>query len=283
MRIVKRGLGVWCCLGFLAVMLAAQGGKGALDLSARITSTGGRPEPVRQLTFYVLTKSYEDIVVEVEGEEKLPSRTEFINSMKVSPELKEWLKTHDAMDLTTPDLDKLVTPDDIIHVPEFLAAYQKSNSGGVTSGLPTPKFRDTDHEANPEKYNKQMQEYLAAMKKFIQDHPMTVSGMELELAAVNPKLKWDKLQVDHKKKIGQVAPDLAQTKYLAGKADTDLEGRAFVVGLAPGTYWVSSLGLDAASGDRHLRWDVPVKIQAGPPTRLDLTNVNGTDANTPLP
>jgi len=37
---------------------SAQAGNGALDLVARITPTAARPEPVRQFTFYVLTKSY---------------------------------------------------------------------------------------------------------------------------------------------------------------------------------------------------------------------------------
>jgi hypothetical protein len=36
--------------------------------------------------------------------------------------------------------------------------------------------------------------------------------------------------------------------------------------------------MDAASGDRRLNWDVPAKVQAGQNTRIDLTNVNGTDA-----
>jgi hypothetical protein len=258
---------------------AAQSSAGALDLTARITPTGGRSEPVRQFTFYVLTKSYADITTEVEQQDKLPTRDEFIDKLKVSPELKTWLRNHDVMDLTQLDLDKLVTPDDIIAIPEFLAAYQRSNSGGVTSGLPTPKFREADRETNPEKYDKQKQEYLTAMKKFMQAHPSTISGMELELGAINPKLAWDKLQVDHKKKVAQLAPDIAQSKYLAGKTDTDLEGHAFLPGLAPGNYWVSTLGMDAASGDRHLCWDVPTSIQTSMTTRLNLTNINAIDIN----
>jgi hypothetical protein len=111
-------------------------------------------------------------------------------------------------------------------------------------------------------------------------HPGTISGMELELGAVNPKLAWDKLQYDHKHHVAQICPDIAQSKYLVGKADTDLEGRALIVGLAPGSYWISSLGMDAASGDRRLRWDVPASIQASQTTRLNLTNVNAMDVNT---
>jgi len=168
-------------------------------------------------------------------------------------------------------------------VPEFLAAYQRSNSGGVTNGLPVPKFREADKDTNPEKFEKLKDEYLTSMKKFIQGHPATITGMELELAAASPKMAWDKLQVEHRRRVAQLAPDAAQSKYLAAKADTDLDGRASLRGIPPGNYWLSSVDVDAASGDRHIHWDVPTTIQAGQTTRLALSNVNGTDANSSKP
>ena len=278
MRTKMRPLLVVCCLFLLAQFCNGQSATGNLDVTVHITPTGARPEPVRQFTLYILTKSYADIVKEVEGGDVLPAREDFIDNLKCTPQLRKWLKAHDEMDLTMPDFDKLVTPVEIMEVPEFLAAYQRSNSGGVTSGMPIPKFRETDREANPEKYEKQREEYIKALKRFVEMHPATVSGMELELAAVNPKMQWDKIHADHKKRIAQLAPDTAQTKYLAAKADTDMDGRVTFSALAPGTYWVSSLSMDAASGDRRLNWDVPAKVQAAQTTRVDLTNVNGIDA-----
>ena len=262
-----------CCS--LSGPLLAQNASGTLDLTAHITPTGGRPEPVRQFTFFVLTKSYAEIVRDVEAQDVLPSREEFISRLRISPELKTWMNAHDVMDLTTPDLDALVTADDVMQVPEFLHAYQRANSGGVTRGLPTPHFRDSDKESNPQKYEKQKQEYMAALKKFIQNNPATISGMEIELESASPKPQWDKLHSEHRARIAQLAPDTAQTRYLAAKTDTDLDGHASVSGLAPGTYWVSSLGLDASSGDRRLHWDVPVQVRAGQPARLELSNLNG--------
>jgi len=262
----------------LAKIAPAQSGTAAIDLTARITPTSARAEPVRQFTFYVLTKSYTDIIKEVEAQDVLPTRDEFIDKLTVSPELKKWMKAHTVMDLTAPELDKVLTPDDIMQVPEFLDAYQRANSGGVTMGLPKPKYREADKTANPEKYQKQHDEFLTSTKKFIEAHPATVQGIELELAGVNPNMQWEKLHADHKKRITQTAPDTAQVKYLAAKADTDLEGHAFVSGLAPGKYWVSSLGMDAASGDRRLLWDVAITLEAGQTARLDLSNVNATDA-----
>lgn len=260
-----------------ATLSTAQTRPGAIDISAHITPTGARPEPVRQFTFYVLTKSYAEIIKEVTATDPIPSREEFIDKLKCSPELKKWLKDHDIMDLTMPDIDKLFTTDDIMNVPEFFDAYQRSNSGGVTVGLPKPKYKESEKESNPEKYQKQKDEYMAATRKFIDSHPSTVQGMETELAAVNPKMQWDKIQADHRHKVAQLAPDAAQLKYLAGKADTDLDGHALVTGLPAGNYWVSSLSMEAESGDRRLVWDVAVPVQAGQTSHVELSNLNGTN------
>lgn len=261
----------------------AQESRGALQLTARITPTAARPEPIRQFTFYLLTKSYADIAKEVEGRDVVPPRDKFIDELKISAELKAWLKSHDVLDLTMPGLDQLVTPDDIIHVPEFLLAYQRSNGGGVTRGLPRAKFRETDKSEQPERYEARRQEYLAALKKFIQTHPETVSGMELQLEGVNPQEKWAKLQADHGKRVQRQAPEVAQTKYLAAKADTDLEGNASISGVPAGAYWISTLNVEASAGDRRLCWDVPVTIQAGQTLRIELTNLNAADAHGSTP
>src|ERR1700732_905664 len=187
-----------------------QGASGTLEFAARITPTAARPEPVRQFTFYLLTKSYAEIVKDVEAQNAIQTRDKFIEGLKLSPELKEWLKAHDVFDLTKPDLDRLITADDILHVPEFLLAYQRSNSGGVTNGIPKPKYKDADKTDHPEKYEKQKEEYYSALRKFIRLHPDTMSGMELELDAVNPQRKWAKIESDHKKHVQHMAPDVAQ-------------------------------------------------------------------------
>lgn len=262
--------------------LLAQSAGGTLDVSARLSPTGARPEPVRQYIFYILTRSYADIVKEVQEANPLPSRQEFIEKLKVSAELKTWLLHHEIMDLTQIDLDKLVTPEDIITVPEFLAAYQRSNSGGVTSGLPQPKFKESDRETNPDRYNKQKSEYLNAMKKFMEAHPSTISGMELELGAVSPHLQWEKLKVEQHQRIEQLAPDIAESKYTVAKVETDLEGHGSISGLKPGSYWVSSLGIPAVAGDRRVSWDVPAIVEAGSVTRVNLSNVNSTKPGLPL-
>jgi hypothetical protein len=270
----------WAILAVLACFAhsaSAQNSPATLDITARITPTAARPEPVRQFMFYILTKSYADIAKEVEERDLVPPRDEFIEGLKVSKELKTWLKAHETLDLTIPGLDKMLTPDDILHTPEFLAAYQQANSGGVTSGMPKPKFKEADKTDHPEKYEKDKQAYYTALKKFIQANPSTVSGVELELDAVNPQKKWALITSNQKRRVQKLAPEIAQTKYLAAKVETDLEGHAFIRELAPGNYWISSLNLDANIGDARVRWDVPVAIQAGQAFRIELTNLNAAD------
>jgi len=268
-------------LAFCLATITSGQTAGSLEFTARIAPTSARPEPVREFTFYILTKSYAQIVKEAEDKDPSPGRDAFIDGLKVSPELRTWLKSYDTMDLSAPDLDNLIAPDEVITVPEFLHAYQRSNSGGVTKGLPQPKYHEADRTEHPEKYEKLKEEYLSALRKFIREHPESASGIELELDGVNPQRKWTALQTEHHKRVEHTAPDLAQLQFLAARADTDLEGRASVSGLAPGDYWISSLNLQASIGDMRVRWDVPVKIQPGRTTRIELSNLNTSEMQTP--
>ena len=255
------------------------GATGALEFSVRITPTSARPEPVRQFTFYILTKSYTEIVKEAEERDPVPARDEFIDGLKLSAELRAWMKAKDTLDLSAPDMDKRISPDDVLGVPEFLLAYQRSNSGGVTSGFPKPKYTDLDRARYPEKYKKLREDYLAALMKYLRKHPESMTGIELELEGVNPQRKWDALQTARNKRVLRAAPELAQLKFLARRADTDLEGRAAVSGLPLGSYWISTLNLEANAGDMHVRWDVPVKIEPGQTARVELSNLNTTEAS----
>lgn len=253
-------------------------GTGSLEFTAYVSPTAAKPEPVRQFTFYLLTKSFEEIKSEIEQKNGQPDREKFIAGLKLSPELREWIKAHEVMDLTMPGIDKQLTADDVLHTPEFLLAYQRSNSGGVANGIPKPKYKDADKTDNPERYKKEYQEYMTALKKFIQAHPETVAGIELELDGINPARKWAEMLNSYKKKVRQQAPMQAQTKYLVAKVDTNLDGIARLSRLPAGNYWISTIDLEAGAGDSRLVWDVPVTIQAGQTTRLELTNLNSTDA-----
>ena len=99
----------------------------------------------------------------------------------------------------------------------------------------------------------------------------------------SPARKWNQLSAEHRRRVQRRVPEIAQTRYLAGKADTDLDGRAALTGVPAGTYWLSTLGLNAASGDVRLRWDVQLSVEGGKTTRAELTNLNATDAHSPAP
>lgn len=270
-------------LGGVLWPLVAQDARttGAIEFVARVTPTAARPEPVRQFTFYLLKKSYANIVREAEESDPVPDRDQFIASLSVSQQLKDWFKAHNLVDLTTPELDQMLTGEEIISIPEFLDAYLRANSGGVTAGLPKPKYSDEDKTKNPEKYARQRQEYLAALRKFIDGHHTSLVGMETQLDAVSPHRRWAQIQSEQRRKVLHRAPEVAQTRYLVAKVDTDLDGRALLAGIPPGTYWLSTLGLDAAAGDARLRWDVEVNVQPGQTTRLELTNLNAVESSGP--
>lgn len=252
---------------------------GGIEFVARVTPTAARSEPVRQFTFYLLKKSYANILREAEENDPVPDRDQFIASLSVSQPLKDWFKAHNLVDLTTPELDQILTGEEIISIPEFLDAYLRANSGGVTAGLPKPKYSEDDKKKNPEKYKRQRQEYLTALRKFIDGHHTSLVGMETQLDAVSPHRRWAQLQAEQRRRLVRRAPELAQTRYLLAKVDTDLDGHASLAGIPAGTYWLSTLGLDAASGDSRLRWDVEVNVQPGQTARLELTNLNAVESS----
>lgn len=284
----KATLSLWVvslALGCTPLSHAQSGGRqaGSIEFAARVTPTAARPEPVRQFTFYLLTKSYADIVREAEGADALPTREKFIDGLGVSPQLKQWMKSHDMIDLASSEIEQMLSPDDIVNISEFQDAYLKANGGGVTRGVPQPKFSDAGRTTNPQKYERLRQEYLAALRKFIQANPQTLAGMEAYLDGVNPARRWNQLAAAHRNRMLHRAPEIAQTSYLVGKGDTDLNGRGAFYSVPPGDYWISTLDLDAAAGDLHLRWDVEVTVQPGQTTRIELTNLNGTEKSQTAP
>ncbi len=72
-----------------------------------------------------------------------------------------------------------------------------------------------------------MQTYYTALKKFIIANPATVSGMELELNAVNPQTKWTLILSNQKKRVQKWLRKWRKRKYLAAEIG-DGPGRARV-------------------------------------------------------
>jgi len=72
----------------------------------------------------------------------------------------------------------------------FLLAYQRSNSGGVTNEFQSRNTATPDKTENPERYKKQQREYLARLRNSSRRGAGRPWGMELELDGVNPARKW---------------------------------------------------------------------------------------------
>jgi len=247
---------------------------GAIEFTARVKPTGGRAEPVRELTFYLLRKSLADIEKEVEETELKPDLDRFINGLEVSDQLKAWMKKKRSVELAGTDFIRRLKVDDLLDVPEFYEAYMKHNAGDVAVGFPVPKYRESDRLQNPQKYEKLHQDYREAIRKWMVNNPQSVDGIDVHLDAINPGQRWALQQSELRRRIHKRALDLAQTRYLAAKTDSDLDGRGAFTGLPPGTYWLGTLDTEAVAGDARLRWDASVIVRAGQTTRLELSNLN---------
>jgi hypothetical protein len=255
--------------------LAAQS-TGRVEFTARVAPTGGRPEPVRQLTFYLLRKSLEDIRAEALQLAPAPDMDKFVDALAVSPELKAWMKKHHSVQLSGGDFTKSIAPVDIVDVPEFFKAYMARNAAFKGVGFPEPKFKEKERESNPEKYKQEKEQYLAAIQKFVAAMPESVEGIDIDLNDIDPYTKWDVLVHKQRRLQDAHALELAQERYLVGQADTDLDGRGSFAGIAPGSYWIGMLGAEAISGDVHLRWDYPVTVRRGETARVELSNLNAS-------
>jgi hypothetical protein len=250
--------------------------RGGIEFVASVTPTDGRPEPVRQFTFYLLRKSLTELHADVQAADPPPVMNAFIDALDVSPELKAWMKKNDTVELAGSDFMRKLTPDAILNVPEFMKAYVTYNSGYPGSGFPEIKSKPKDQTEYPDKYALEVKAYRDAVLHYATVNPETKEGMEAELTDINPNQKWFAAQNDERDRVEKRTLRLAQTQYLVGQTDTDLDGHGEMTGLPPGDYWLGSLGAVAQSGDVRQTWDVPVTVRAGQTANIELTNLNAT-------
>jgi len=247
---------------------------GTIAFVARVAPTDGMPEPVRALTFYLLRKSLADLRSELDSQDPAPKMDVFIDGLSVTPELKAWMKKHHTVELAGSGFVKAITPDDVLVVPEFYAAYVTRNSGYPGSGFPKPKYTDRDKQQNPEKYKLLVEEFRQAVYNYCKSNPDSIQGMEAEMTDLNPSQAWEHLKSEQRRRVENKTLRLAQTDYLVAQTDSDLEGRGSMVNLPPGTYWLSTLNIPAQEGDVRVRWDAQVTVRAGETTHVVLNNLN---------
>lgn len=264
------------CLTIPALRLAAQD-TGAIEITVRVTPTGGRAEPARQLTCYLLRKSFADISAEAERAETDGEFDRFVDGLEVSKELKAWMKKHHTVELAGTQFIQKLRPDDVMGVPEFYEAYLQRNMGYDLLGFPKPKYRLSEAQKDPERYARQAEEYKRQVRKFLENNPESADGMDAHLDTLNPGQRWVQQQAEARQRVRRRALQLAGTRYLAAQAETGLDGHAQLTRIAPGEYWLSTLETPAAVGDVRLRWDVPVTVRAGATARAELSNLNAVE------
>jgi hypothetical protein len=252
---------------------------GSVQFDARIRASAGIDEPVRQANFYLLRKSYTDI--QSEARELVPAgrMNDFIDKLDVSKELKAWMKKNQCVRFTGDDFVKKVTADDIVDVPEFFDAYAERTTGDQTVLFPVLKAKPSDKKDHPEKYDQAVKDWHKAVKEFFVNHPDSTQGLDLGLEEINPGHKWDVLEAKSKGALDRQTTLLAEGKYLAARAQTDLDGRGFFRQVPVGTYYLSSLNVDSLAGEEHERWDVPVTVTPSHETYILLSNINAIQTN----
>lgn len=251
----------------------AGAGRGRVQFSVLLTPVSGRPEPARQLTIYLLRKTFREIWKEEEEKTPQPSLDAFVDPLPLGKELKEWMKQHHSVTISGPEFRRMLTPDDLFKVPEFLDAYVASNLSGLHQGFPEPKFNPDDRVHNTKKYETAMKTYEPQLRRYLATHSDSLESMDTILNQNDPSPAWQILMGHWREDCRHNALAAAQNEYLAAKTDTDLDGRGAFEATA-GSYALSTLDGVALSDNLHLRWDVPIKIHAGDVTRVELNNLN---------
>lgn len=263
--------------GFLACanLAGAQAAPaGSIEFVVAATPTGGRPETAPRLPVFLLSKSFTDIQKEADMETPPPDLNSFVDARDASPELKEWMKKNKTARLSGQDFVRQLTVDDISNIPEFWEAYLARNAQDVSVGFPRAKFKVADRTKNPARFDQERKEYRERVKKYLQAYQHTKEGIDLHLTAVDPAQRWAQKEAERRSVVHLRGLQLAQSKYLVAKTETDLQGRGGFVRVTPGQFWLSTLENEAVAGDARLRWDLLIEIPPGATVQIELSNIN---------
>jgi len=263
----------------IALAGTARAQTGTIEFTVIVTPASGHPEPARGQMIHLLRQSFQETRRQAEAAEPKPDLDKFIDGLKQTPELKVWMKKMRTTTIMGGPFHTLLTPDDMIHVPEFLSAYLEANltEERADVGFPKPKFRAQDRTKNPAKYEQDHKQYYEALRKYFENNPQSADTIDVYLADSDHTAEWERVMDGWKKRVEERAIQDAQTREFSAKVETDLQGRG-TFRAPPGSYWLSTLAGYAVAGDVHLRWNVPLVVEAGLVTRVELSNVNAERA-----
>lgn len=263
-------LGAWLAL---PLALAAQG-RATLEISVVATPSSGRAEKVMQHPFYLLRENLTTIEAQAREQVPAPDLGAFVDALKVSPELKAWMKKNKSVTLGGDDFVAGLSVDDVMDVPEFRTAYVARNQAMVGLGFPKHHAKLTDRERNPAKWEAADKRYWEEVRSYLTLHPESKQGMDEHLLEITAATEWKNRQQRYEQEVQQRMLQLVHARYLVARAETDLEGVARFSAVAPGRYWLTNLWNEARAGDVRLRWELPVELGAGETRRLELSNAN---------
>jgi len=274
-RVLAWVLSASICAAFAALMCpAASAQAGSIEFVIQVSPTGGLQEPVRGFPVFLLDKSFEDIQKEADAAYPKESMDDFIDSLDVSKELKDWMKKNHWITFSGVDFIKKITPDDVMNIPEFYKAYMDRNSGDQSSGFPVAKFKDSDKDKDPAKYQKEEDKYKDAVRHYVEMVPESINGIDMNLQDIDPSRKWNDMEAKRTPEVQRRIMDLAQGKYLVARTETNLQGQGFFPNVPSGTYYLSTLDVPAIVGDARPWWDIPLTVTPGQVAYAVLSNVN---------
>lgn len=246
----------------------------SVEFVIQVTPSGGLQEPVRGFPVFLLSKSYQDIQAEADAAFPKENLDDFINGLDVSKELKAWMTKNQWITFSGQDFIKKLTPDAIMDIPEFYKAYMERNAGDQSSGFPTQKFKESEKEKDPAKYEKDEQAYKNAIHHYIEQVPESINGIDLNLQDTDPSRKWHELEGKRAPQVQRRVIELAEGKYFVARTETNLQGQGFFPNVPPGTYYLSTLDVPATVGDVRSRWDLPLTVRPSQVAYAVLSNVN---------
>jgi hypothetical protein len=143
--------------------------------------------------FYLLRASIEEIEEAARQQEASPDFDAFVDELKVTPELKEWMKKNQTVTIKGDDFLTSLTPDDVLDISEFRAAYIARNLIMVGLGFPKRKAKLTDREKNPEKWAQSEKRYEEELRSYAILHPESFKNMDDHLLDITADVEWRSL------------------------------------------------------------------------------------------
>ena len=271
--------GSFLILAVLAALAAApaRAQSCSVDYTARVTPAAGVAEPVRGLPFYLLSKSFTEILADADAAEPKPDFDAYVEKLRVSAELKAWMRKNHSVSLSGEEFVRGLTADDIMNVPEFFSAYLERNSTRQHDGFSQAQIQGARQDRKiPRATKSSARNILDAVRKYLTTNTESTAGLDLTLDPINPGPAWALMVARRGPSIQRRALEMAQTHYMVAKSQTGSrwswpdgeKSRREIIGWAR---WIFSPWWATRTCAGMFRY----RSMPGLTTRVELSNSNG--------